>query len=116
MLTRRQILDYTHAYIDVWDGSYPAHADLDGAVFVLDPVAGYFTRHHPLTVPQQQYVRDAAWRARAKALTARRINVLRDEAGQHGDTEQVALCDRAMAGDVSAREECARIIARIPLD
>lgn len=40
-----------------------------------------------------------------------RIAALRTEAGQAGDSEQVALCDRALNGDEAARAECARVLA-----
>ncbi len=39
------------------------------------------------------------------------IDDLRTEAGQAGDREQVAICDRALDGDLPARAECARVIA-----
>lgn len=35
---------------------------------------------------------------------------LRAEAGEAGDLEQVALCDRALAGDAAARRECVEVI------
>ena len=38
------------------------------------------------------------------------IDDLGQEAGQHGDTAQVALCIAANAGDEDARAECARVI------
>lgn len=38
------------------------------------------------------------------------IRQLRTEAGAAGDREQVALCDRALAGDAAARAECAEVI------
>jgi len=43
--------------------------------------------------------------------TAHQIHVLRQEAAAHGDPEQVAICERALAGDAEAREECAQVIA-----
>ena len=43
-------------------------------------------------------------------ITNETIKMLRDEAGSAGDTEQVAICTRALAGDDDAREECARVI------
>ena len=39
------------------------------------------------------------------------IEELRTEAGEAGDEAQVALCDRALDGDMMARAECARVIA-----
>ena len=52
--------------------------------------------------------------------TTERIEQLRAEAMQAGDREQVALCDRALAGDVEARAECVRVMAetatQIPTD
>ncbi len=43
-------------------------------------------------------------------LTAAQIRALRDEAGVAGDLAQVRVCDRALAGDLDARDECARVI------
>lgn len=39
-----------------------------------------------------------------------RIQELRTEAAQAGDTEQVALCDRALDGDDEAYDECVRVL------
>jgi len=39
------------------------------------------------------------------------IEELRDEAATAGDSDQVAICDRALDGDADARVECARVIA-----
>lgn len=39
------------------------------------------------------------------------IRALRSEAGQFGDTEMFHLCTAALAGDESARQECADAIA-----
>ena len=36
---------------------------------------------------------------------------LRDEAETAGDAAQVAICDRAMAGDRAATLECVRVIS-----
>lgn len=44
-------------------------------------------------------------------VTNEQIDALRTEAGTAGDAAQVALCERALAGDEEAREECARVIA-----
>lgn len=44
-------------------------------------------------------------------VTDEQIVILRAEAGAAGDTAQVAICDRALDGDVTARVECARVIA-----
>jgi hypothetical protein len=38
------------------------------------------------------------------------IKQLRDAAGQAGDLEQVAICDRALEGDEDARRDCAEVI------
>lgn len=46
-----------------------------------------------------------------ETLTTDQIRQLRTEAGQAGDLDQVALCDKALAGDREAREECARVIS-----
>lgn len=43
-------------------------------------------------------------------VTDTQIEKLSIEAGEHGDLEQVALCQRALAGDAAARAECARVI------
>lgn len=43
--------------------------------------------------------------------TDKDIEQLRDEAGEHGDDEMVAICDLALAGDSAARIECERVIA-----
>jgi hypothetical protein len=45
------------------------------------------------------------------APTDTEIEALRYEAGCAGDTEQVAICDRALQGNDAARAECARVIA-----
>lgn len=45
------------------------------------------------------------------AITNGQIRRLSNEAGEHGDLDMVAICDRALAGDESARAECARAIA-----
>lgn len=44
-------------------------------------------------------------------ITHEQIQALRDEAGQAGDLEQVAICDRALEGDETAIAECERVIA-----
>jgi len=44
-------------------------------------------------------------------ITDEQLQALRSEAAAHGDEEQVAVCARAMAGDVEALDECARVIA-----
>lgn len=44
-------------------------------------------------------------------ITDTQIRQLRNEAGEAGDIEQVEICDRALAGDEDACEECARGIA-----
>jgi hypothetical protein len=41
------------------------------------------------------------------------IAALRQEAGQAGDFEQVALCDLALSGDADARAECERVIREV---
>ena len=38
------------------------------------------------------------------------ISALRDEAGAHGDLEQVEVCERALNGDAQAVAECVRVI------
>lgn len=43
-------------------------------------------------------------------ITLAQIEALRTEAGEHGDIDQVAICDRALAGDASAVAECERVI------
>ena len=44
-------------------------------------------------------------------LDARKIEALRTAAGQAGDLAQIAICDRADAGDRDAIIECARVMA-----
>lgn len=44
-------------------------------------------------------------------VTDPQIRLLRKESGAAGDSEQVALCDRALVGSNLARFECARAIA-----
>ena len=44
-------------------------------------------------------------------ITQEQIQALRDEAGQAGDLEQVAICDRALEGDETAMAECECVIA-----
>lgn len=44
-------------------------------------------------------------------ITDTQITALRDEAGNHGDLAQTAICTAALAGDDVARAECARVIA-----
>lgn len=43
-------------------------------------------------------------------VTNSQIQKLSNEAAEHGDLEQVAICERALAGDVGARAECAKVI------
>lgn len=38
------------------------------------------------------------------------IRTLRSEAAEAGDLEQIAVCDRALAGDETALAECERVI------
>jgi hypothetical protein len=44
-------------------------------------------------------------------ITDAQITALRSGAGEAFDAETVAACDRALAGDLEARAECASIIA-----
>ena len=44
-------------------------------------------------------------------VTDEQIRALRHEQGCAGDTAQVAICDRALDGDDTARAECADVIA-----
>lgn len=44
-------------------------------------------------------------------ITTDQIEQLRTEAGAAGDSDQVAICDRALAGDREAVAECARVIS-----
>lgn len=44
-------------------------------------------------------------------ITKAQIKSLSNEAGEAGDLEQVAICDRALTGDAAATAECARVIA-----
>ena len=43
-------------------------------------------------------------------ITPAQISALRDEAGAHGDLEQVEVCERALNGDTKAIAECVRVI------
>lgn len=43
--------------------------------------------------------------------TTTAIEQLRTEAGEAGDLAQVALCDRALAGEAAAIAECLAVIA-----
>lgn len=43
-------------------------------------------------------------------LTDTMIEKLRDEAGAHGDLEQIKICERALRGSKRARRECLRVI------
>lgn len=43
-------------------------------------------------------------------VTSAQIRQLRAEAAAHGDMRQVALCDRALTGEPSARRACAEAI------
>jgi len=55
-----------------------------------------------------------AWRrpsTTAENITHHQLAALRAEARQAGDREQVALCDRALAGDAAAIDACAEAIA-----
>lgn len=40
------------------------------------------------------------------SVTTDNIRSLRTEAASAGDLDQVAICDRALAGDRAAREDC----------
>lgn len=48
----------------------------------------------------------------AITITDLQIRALRTEAGQAGDREQVAICNRALNGSARARAKCARAIAQ----
>jgi len=43
-------------------------------------------------------------------ITTEQITALLYEAGEAGDAEQVAICNRALGGDTDAITECARVI------
>lgn len=45
--------------------------------------------------------------------TSERIEALRIEAGQAGDSEQVALCEQALAGQADAASACMAVLAYI---
>ena len=45
-------------------------------------------------------------------ITREQISKLSDEAGEHGDMEQVEICRRALDGDADAVAECQRAIDR----
>ena len=44
-------------------------------------------------------------------ITDEQLEALKIEAGAHGDSDQVSLCIRALAGDAAARAACAQAIA-----
>ena len=41
------------------------------------------------------------------------VQKLRNEAANAGDMEQVELCDRALAGDANAADECAEALSEL---
>ena len=43
-------------------------------------------------------------------ITNEQINALRTEAAEHGDREQVSICDAALRGDAAALAECQRVL------
>ena len=43
-------------------------------------------------------------------ITRKQVEQLRDEAGEHGDLDMVAVCDRALDGDAAAWAECEQVI------
>lgn len=43
-------------------------------------------------------------------ITNSDIRKLSNEAAEHGDLDQVAICERALEGDADARAECERVI------
>lgn len=52
----------------------------------------------------------------ANTITDTQIEKLSTEAGEHGDLEQVALCQRALAGDAAARGTCERVVVDAALN
>jgi hypothetical protein len=44
-------------------------------------------------------------------ITASQVGALRDEAGQHGDLEQAAICEQALGGDFTAWAICVEVIS-----
>ncbi len=42
--------------------------------------------------------------------TTQRIEALRNEAANHGDSEQVELCDSALLGDATAHAKCVAVV------
>ena len=46
----------------------------------------------------------------ATQITSTRIETLRTEAAQAGDTKMVAICDRALNGSARATAECRKVI------
>lgn len=44
-------------------------------------------------------------------VTLAQVCALRTDAGEHGDLEQVKVCNRALARDPEALIECARVLA-----
>ena len=89
----------------------------DGTVTVWDCIAQQWVRLTGRMSNDLAATLDRSERARIDAHLAARdlsddqIERLRTEAGEHGDREQVRICDRALAGSYAARRECARVIA-----
>lgn len=44
------------------------------------------------------------------SITTTQIEALMTEAGEHGDLQQVEICERALTGDEAAIAECQRVI------
>lgn len=56
-------------------------------------------------------VDDVDWSGFPGTITDEQIHALSTEAAEAGDIAQVAICDRALSGDETARAECSRVIA-----
>ena len=49
-------------------------------------------------------------------ITTAQIRALSDEAGAHGDLEQVEVCERALNGSIKAIAKCVRVIRSAELN
>ena len=118
--------------VDLGDGGWAYHADETSSWWVitseeLEELCDYLDSDEPMIAgdayshwcagcggeeqpswwsPEQRTQPEAE----SDDVTDEQIAALRDEAAQAGDLDQVAICERALAGDAAARAECARVI------
>ena len=118
--------------VDLGDGGWAYHADETSSWWVitseeLEELCDYLDSDEPMIAgdayshwcagcggEEQPSWWSPEQRTRPEAesddVTDEQIAALRDEAAQAGDLDQVAICERALAGDAAARAECARVI------